>query len=472
MKEIESNHPTNSQIWIGFFFYTLIIGLLIQLIILPHIFPAWNAGDGLLKGLDTEKFHQYILNDLARIRTNGWDTWVLKTHGNPILGVVVLFYGLLGAHPWAMLPLNSVLNATAGLSIFLILLGFTKDRRIALMATLPYLIFPTSLSWVAQFHNDNYMVAGVALFILGWFYFSFRETWADWKKIGLSLIIIFIGSLLIWFVRNYVLSILEILSIVVGFFLSVNLTTWIIKKKIFWKNAILAICIIWLSVGMTFFVSKLHLVSGATKIEYGTSHSDSGSLVDLPANTTVEENIESTRKNHVWHRTSWLPIQIDKKLKDLIQTREDAFRPASGSNLDDEIVLTNAVDIIRYLPRAFEIGFFAPFPYQWFEQGKKAPNTMMRRVAGLEMILIYLSYIGLLFAVWKWRNISGLWTFLFFCTGMIVIYAIAVINIGTLHRFRYGFLMPIVGLGVLGWFEIFKTMIPRIKNKLSTRFIK
>jgi hypothetical protein len=337
------------------------------------------------------------------------------------------------------------------------------------VATLPYLLFPTSLSWTAQFHNDNYMVAGVALFLLGWFRLSFRETWSDRKKIGLSFINIFIGSLLIWFVRNYVLNILEILSSVVGIFLSISITFWAIYKKISWKKAFLAFCIIWLSFGSIFFVTKLHLVNGATKVEYGTNYSDSGSLVDLPSSPTVEENIESSRKNHIWTRTTWLPIQIDKKIKELIVTREDAFRPASGSNLDDEFVLKSAVDVIRYLPRALEIGFLAPFPYQWFEQGKKAPNTMMRRVAGLEMVLIYISYIGLLFAVWKWRKISGLWTFLFFCAGMIVIYAIAVINIGTLHRFRYGFLMPIVGLGVLGWFEIFKTILPNIKNKFSQR---
>jgi hypothetical protein len=469
MKEIDSNQPKNFHIWIGFFLYTLIIGLIIQLIILPYIFPAWNAGDGLLKGLDTEKFHQYILNDLAQLKTNGWDTWVLKSRGNAILGVAVLFYSLLGPHPWAMLPLNSVLNATAGLSIFLMLLGFIKERRIALIATLPYLLFPTSLSWTAQFHNDNYMVAGVALFLLGWFQFSFRETWFNWKKIGLSILNIFIGSLLIWFVRNYVLNILEIFTIIVGSFLSISLITWMIRKKISWQKAVPAICVIWISFGMILFVTKLHLVNGATKIVYGTSKSDSGSLVDLPSNTIAQENVESTRVNYVWTRTSWLPVPIDKKIKDLIKTRVDAYRPSSGSNLDDEIELTNVVDVIRYLPRAFEIGFFAPFPYQWIEQGKKAPNTMMRRVAGLEMVLIYISYIGLLFAVWKWRKISGLWTFLIFCSGLIIIYAIAVINIGTLHRFRYGFLMPIVGLGVLGWFEIFKTIISKMKNNFNKR---
>lgn len=466
MKAKSLNRPGNIQIWIGFFLYTLLVGLIIQLVVLPHIFPAWNAGDGLLKGLDTEKFNQYILKNLEQIKINGWDTWVLKSRGNPILGVAVLFYGFLSPHPWAMLPLNSVLNAFAGLSIFLILEGFIKDRKLALLATLPYLLFPTSLSWTAQFHNDNYMVAGVALFLLGWFQVSSIETWSNWKKICLSVIEIFFGSMLIWFVRNYVLNILEILSLPVAIYLSLCLVFWMLKKKIVWKRAILAGFILWFSIGMVFAVSKLHLVNEATRIQFGSTSSDSGSLVDQSTDVTKEET-SGPKNKQIWTRTLWIPAEIDNKLKDLINTRENAFKPTSGSNLDEELVFTNSVDVLRYLPRAVEIGFLAPFPYQWFQQGRKAPNTMMRRVAGFEMIFIYLSYVGLIYSIWKWRRFPGLWTFLFICGGMIVIYALAVVNVGTLHRFRYGFLMPLVGLGVLGWVEIIKKLFPKITQKYT-----
>jgi hypothetical protein len=52
----------------------------------------------------------------------------------------------------------------------------------------------------------------------------------------------------------------------------------------------------------------------------------------------------------------------------------------------------------------------------------------MRRVSGIEMIVVYAALLGLPYAVWRWRKRSELWIVLFFSTGMLVIYAIGVPN--------------------------------------------
>jgi hypothetical protein len=103
------------------------------------------------------------------------------------------------------------------------------------------------------------------------------------------------------------------------------------------------------------------------------------------------------------------------------------------------------------LPRALQIGFLAPFPNDWFGSGSRPANTMMRRVAGSEMRLVYLALLGLPMALWRWRRELSLWIFVFYAAGMQTIYTLVTVNIGTLYRFRYGYLMTFVALGIAGW---------------------
>ena len=74
----------------------------------------------------------------------------------------------------------------------------------------------------------------------------------------------------------------------------------------------------------------------------------------------------------------------------------------------------------------------------------------MRRIVAAEMVVVYFSLLLLPYALWRWRRSAPMWILLLFCMGMLLIYAIAAPNVGTLVRFRYPYLMPIVGLGVAG----------------------
>jgi hypothetical protein len=75
----------------------------------------------------------------------------------------------------------------------------------------------------------------------------------------------------------------------------------------------------------------------------------------------------------------------------------------------------------------------------------------MRTVSALEMLFVYGALAGLPIFVWKHRSQPALWLILFVCTGMLMVYAFSVPNVGALYRFRYPFLMPLVCFGVAGW---------------------
>jgi hypothetical protein len=125
--------------------------------------------------------------------------------------------------------------------------------------------------------------------------------------------------------------------------------------------------------------------------------------------------------------------------------------PDSGSNIDSEVQLSSMADIVRYLPRAAMIGFFAPFPNMWFATGGQV-GSAGRLVSGAETLAMYvvegLAIIGLGsnarkdrvtrgrdFSVWLLALVAAL--------GMISL-GLVVINVGTLYRLRYAFLILLI----------------------------
>lgn len=38
------------KLWVTVFIYTILMGLIVQLIFLPYIAPSWHNGNGLLRG--------------------------------------------------------------------------------------------------------------------------------------------------------------------------------------------------------------------------------------------------------------------------------------------------------------------------------------------------------------------------------------------------------------------------------------
>lgn len=405
-----------------FFIYTLLTGLAIQLILLPYVFPAWHAGNGLLVGLDAVNFHKIAVQLANQITTQGWSAWELTPNNQAVAGIAAIFYVLITPKPWTVLPLNALLHATAALVLYRLAMFLVKDRKKSLLATLPFVLFPSSLTWTAQMHNDSYAILGQLLFFYGWYLLAqWRNTFSVAKMAGAAISIV-IGITLTWLVRDYLVQILHVLSLVVATVLSLAYLWWRRRGDVDWRRTAIAILVIWFLVVMI-------------------------GLFITPKKPMAE------RVQYEWRSSPWLLRAIDRQLFALSVKREIVLLDwaGAGSNIDTEIHFHSAADVLSYLPRALQIGFLAPFPNDWFGSGSRPANTMMRRVSGIEMSLVYLSLLGLPIAIWRWRRELSLWIFMFYAAGMQTIYTLVTVNIGTLYRFRYGYLMTFVALGIAGW---------------------
>ena len=123
--------------------------------------------------------------------------------------------------------------------------------------------------------------------------------------------------------------------------------------------------------------------------------------------------------------------------------------PMAGSNIDTDIELTALREVVSYLPRALEIGLFAPFPNMWFKVGAQV-GWQGRLLSGIETLWMYVMTALALVSIWvNWRHLS-VWLVLAIillgCTAL----GYVVVNIGTLYRMRYAFWILLMILGANG----------------------
>ena len=120
-----------------------------------------------------------------------------------------------------------------------------------------------------------------------------------------------------------------------------------------------------------------------------------------------------------------------------------------GSVIDPEVRLKGRADIIRYLPRAAVIGFFAPFPNMWLNSGTEV-GISGRILSGLETLVTYAIECFALAGLWRARRELAAWLlFTILAIGVIAL-GLVVNNIGALYRLRYSFWILIVVLGAGG----------------------
>jgi len=114
--------------------------------------------------------------------------------------------------------------------------------------------------------------------------------------------------------------------------------------------------------------------------------------------------------------------------------------------------LLRVKDFITYLPRALQLGLFAPFQADWLAPAQSSGGGIMQRVVGVDMLGVYFALVFLPYALWRWLSRVEMWLAAAFGSILLLLYSYTTPNMGSLYRLRYGFLMLLVALGVAGAF--------------------
>jgi len=166
-------------------------------------------------------------------------------------------------------------------------------------------------------------------------------------------------------------------------------------------------------------------------------------------------NQQESRISSIAQHEDLQKLPLDEQIamhRDAFKWKLDAdgeARPAEdGSRIDAEVSFHTAGDIIRQVPRAVIVGFFAPFPNLWLRAGKQVGYSG-RVIAGIEMLMTYMIEFLALFGLWSARKNLSAW-FLVIVIGLgATALGLVVNNMGAMYRLRYPFwvLMVILGAG-------------------------
>jgi hypothetical protein len=420
---------TPLNLWVLFFFYSLICGVIFFEFVIPSISSLHALGSSLTP--DSTYFNDVAIKLTNDINLHGWTSWKLypaiaASGQSSYLAILYVFFGI---HPLFAVAFNAFFHAFSGVLIYLIVLeilgvkNFSKYAA-SLSASL-FVVFPSAMTWVGQIHKEACLSAGLLLALWGIMKILSNK---PGRHIAISIFSSLILSLiLISSMKPYILQMLAVIILVIIALQCI---------KIFPSNL--------LSVGVlgVYFLSTIFIFMFINKgPDSGLlSGSDSGWLSG-----------EAFIQNHYsWKRSDYLPEIFDRKVQAIASSRVAAISSGLAINanslIDVDIKPANAIETFKYIPRALQVSLLAPFPNTWFKRA-----NIVSLVSALEMIIFYITFFGLLFFIpLRIFNYKILLCLIFACLPLAV-FGISSPNIGTLYRIRYTFEMILLMLGNCGW---------------------
>jgi len=400
------------KLWFAIYLYSLTVGLLVQFVILPIIFPSAHWKDGLMVGGDWVLFHTEGVEIAKRVQQEGWSAWTLRhpVSEQAMSGIAGLFYALTGIHkPWVLLPFNAFLHASAGLILYILLRLLDISKKTALIFTIPFVIFPTSLTWVSQIHKDGLYILGMYLTFLSLALAFSNEV----KKNVISILAGVLGAFVFFTVgREYALKIVYYFYAI---FLFISLLTATINLA--WKG------------------KESFLRYGKTALIFLVIFTTYGLLQPQTQTQTIQTQ---------WYWNPYIPDKVENLFYTLAVWRNEIWaqylsgRPGA---IDEDIKFRSVEDFIEYTPRALTVGFFSPFPRFWFSQGSTTGGTIARYITPFEAIYLWLAWLLLPIALWFHRKKLWFWLVFLMCLGFVWFHVVAEPNVGPIVRKRYGYVM-------------------------------
>lgn len=415
------------------FAYTLGAGLLMQLFVLPVLYPDLHAGHGLLKGGDWVQFHDKAAMLANRILEEGWLAWELRPEGNAPIGIAALCYAVTGiSEPWVLMPINAACFALSGFCLYQTFCHFTSPHN-AWIALFPYVLFPSAIGIYGQIHKDAWSIAGSLLLLLVLVRFSVAVK-PGYRYLLSQIACTLLAVIMVWIVRPYLVKVLLFSSLISVLFMVI--VNWRSEPRpaSWWAGII--ICL-----GLLVCFTKLTGGESVAQVAVGSSSVSSGS------------------------------VQMLSYVAQLADAR-DGFTGSglhATSNLDTNVRFNSLVDVLKYVPRALQIGLFAPFPSMWGGNGASPGSDKMRLVAGVEMAIAYVMFVGVILYMLSGRGSMLIMVPLAYSTSTLLIQSLVICNVGTLYRMRYGIWQVILGMGIIGWCLFLKNCRePKLENSFRT----
>jgi 4-amino-4-deoxy-L-arabinose transferase-like glycosyltransferase len=385
--------------------------------LLPNTFD--ENGIGISFAVDGVAYRNLISDMTSVLKSNGLAAWLnfqTPLHCR-LYSLSFAFSGnILGYNILAAEPLN--LLYYLGILVLVFWLGSTVfSRRAGLMAAVIVGLWPSFLVHTTQLIRDPLSILLFLALVFAMMLLLLRTlSWqrALWISVASGIVVA-----TFWLTRG---NMWNVILIALGITAALLVIRMLRERRLLLANALLLVVLSF---------TALLVPSLLPSVRF------SGTRVVEPA---IAIGFNSTQPGGWW-----------SKLVNEVRRRRSAFSiyAAQQSNIDSDVRLNSATDLISYLPRAIVVGCFAPFPRMWFENG--TGGHAGRMLAGVETLFMYLLYVPTILCVWSNRRNYAVWLlFLIAFIGMMSL-GLVVVNVGAMFRFRYVFWMLVIVLGVEGF---------------------
>ena len=397
---------------------TTSVFLIGRLELLPGIVNPNGIGIGF--SIDAVSYHQMAVDLVHTLRTDGLFAWwavQAPIHARLYSLSFALIGNVVGANVLAAEPLN-LLYYLVTLALVYLLGSEIFNARAGAIATAMVAIWPSFLLHSTQIMRDPLATSCLLGLLLLMTILLTREcSWRAGLAVAVATALL---ATLFWLTRGNMWNVVLLTAGSTSLLLVVSM---VFKKKF----------LIW---------NVVAIVLTSASLLFVPSHIESRTMpgVRAPAAAiAVSSSMRPAPPEGRWNR-----------LIRQVVTRRIAFQRFydAGSNVDADVRLSNSKEILRYLPRAAEIGFLAPFPNMWLVKG--TTGRAGRILAGIETLIMYVLYILAAVCLWVERKRAGMWLIALVATLSLIALGVVVVNVGALFRLRYAFWIMILIIAAEG----------------------
>ena len=358
-------------------------------------------------------------------------------------------FALLGPLFGATIISAELVNAFCYLAILVLTFQLGREifnRRVGLLTAAVVAVWPSFLLHTTQLLRDPLFVAGMLAFIL--VHVRLISRVCSWRAALLNAAAGGLAVVIVWLSRDTMKEVLIATTVLAGLLLlarqfakrSVESDSRARSRRAGLPSLVGIFLLISLTVGVTRLIPKFSRPPGSN-------------LANATAGQgNVWQNARRQRRERLLDQQAASSANPWSRFAARIGKLREGFVlefPDAGSNIDSDVQINNTIDLIRYLPRAAMIGFFAPFPNMWLATANQVSRGG-RLLSRVEMLGIYLVEAFALIGLWSGRRRLSVWFPLLVAVMGMMSLGLVVINIGALYRLRYVFVILLIVLASEG----------------------
>lgn len=426
----------------------LVIAAVLHLFLATALFVAGRAGvaptlidrDGIMGSFafDSYDYQHRAIETSQMLRSGHLRAWATAAQPLHVKLMAVPFALLSPLFGYSTLSVETY-NVVCYLAIIGLVFALGSEvggRRAGVLSAVLVALWPTFLLHTLQLLKDPIFITA-ALAALWCAITLLVRTYRPAASAGVSVIAI----LLLLLIASVRFSSVLMLAAVAILILGLLIVRQAIERRLLFWNMIpaLAVCVAGLLL--------LPFISGQniryTKKYPSDQFGPLKSVVDASAQVpTLVRWIDGPAGQHV------AGDRLARRISSM-RSRFAAAYSEAGSVLDAQVEFRNVSDLVRYVPRALEIGMWAPFPSMWFSAGRRV-GSAGKIISGFETLAIYfLQVLAVLALVRDPRRLALWFVFAIVVCGVTAV-AFVVPNAGAIYRFRYVFWILLVVAAMSG----------------------